>query len=169
MLTYRGIDWYRYRYVPVCVMHTVSVPISDKPSHLRLQSAEDQRKLTTMMQSSTRFVVLSRRLTLGQRQVQLTSSSCSSSRRQRWEPVFTSTNNNCQQRFLSTPQSQSEPDWVRASIQKLLEQQSASTGGTNEKETSCIRDLDKSLQALQVRIFEIVVYSIHRVANSKFY
>lgn len=50
-----------------------------------------------------------------------------------------------------------EPDWVRAAIQKMiLEQQqsangSSSSGGSGERDTPGKRDLDKSLQFLQVR------------------
>ena len=57
--------------------------------------------------------------------------------------------------IISQQQQQSEPDWVRAAIQKMIleQQQSANhgSGASGERETPSTRDLDKSLQFLQVQ------------------
>ena len=55
----------------------------------------------------------------------------------------------CRAAFSSAPSSNPEPDWVKESIQKLLEHHHASSTATGE-ERDGPGDLDKSLHALQV-------------------
>ena len=136
------------------------------------------RSLKTMMQSSARFVVLRRLGSCTRSRPSFSSASapqlvrischCLTQR----QPAFAaaaaaSASVVLPRRFLATPasssssseqeqqQPQPEPDWVRAAIQKMIEQQQQSANGTSsspgESAPTSVKDLDKSLQALQVR------------------